>query len=141
MGAIRMTHIEIPLQDGKHLTVVHFPRHLSGEEGATVLRGLEKFAKRGIEFEFFWGDQAFVGPRKNVPARLVEDGNGVFTEVRKQLIAGLDAFHIPYSNDYSGYLMHVTNATPGVIPWKLVPHRPMFVLSQKPHRIEVPFGG
>lgn len=134
-----MAHAELVVAGGGHITFAHFPRKLTREHLDIVCRGLDKLGKRGGEIELYWGAPDFVGYRKNTPAILIEDANGVFTDLHDEFISGLAHFGIPTSTNFGPYNPHVTTAPPPHIPWTLVPLEQKFVLVSRPNRIDVTF--
>lgn len=134
-----MPHVELTLPSGHHITVVHIPQPLQREQVDIVCRGLDKIGKRGEEIVLYWSAPEFMGYRKNIPAQLVEDGSGVFTELREELVKGLRFFHIPVSSNRGEYTPHVTKPPVGMIPWTRVEFLPQFTYVHKQLRIPVTF--
>lgn len=135
-----MGHVELPIEEAYHITLVHFPRALTGEEGATVLRGMKHVGKRGIDLELHWLDVQMFGRYKKVRASAIEDFHDTLHKMREELAAGLKHFGIPISQDYGEWVPHITNPPVDATPWQLIGHHPKLVLVQKPQgRFEVPF--
>jgi len=133
-------HVELPIEEAFHITLVHFPRALTGDEGAIVLRGMEHVGKRGIDLELRWLTEEMFGRYKKVKARTVEDYYDTLHKMRADLVSGLKHFGIPISEDYGEWVPHITNPPHDAIPWQRIIHHPKLVLVQKPQgRFEVPF--
>ncbi len=137
-----MTHIEIPITDHHHLTLVHFERTLDAAQGQIVLEGLEALAEayRGAEVNMWWGfNDLRVGPMNNIPASSVEFETDLVPEFRRRLVAGLKGRGLPVSEAYAGWLPHITNPPTNITTWSYVRHRGVVTLVQKPHRVDGPF--
>lgn len=137
-----MSHIEIPVTDTHHLTLVHFSRTLSTEEGQVVLDGLDALAKvyRGAEVNMWWGfNDMMVGPANNVPASGVEFETDLIPQFQRRLTDGLIRHGLPVSQNYAGWTPHITNPPKTIPTWTYIRHRGIVRLIQKPHIIDVPF--
>lgn len=134
-----MSHIELPCNEGGHVTLVHFPGRLTEAQGNMVLEGLEKIGPMGIDLELRWTEKVMMGKYNNVKAWLIDDAWDVLHNMRERLVRGLASRGIAYSDDYAKWTPHVSNGHPGEVPWSRIDHAKKLVLVQKPHRIEVPF--
>lgn len=137
-----MTHIEIPIGQANHLTLVHFSRHLTAEEGKIVVEGIEFLAEvyKGAEVNLWWGfNDLMVGPRQNILASGVEFETNLIPEFQARLEAGLAKRGLPISRDYATWTPHITNPPTTLTPWTFAPHKGVVTLVQKPHRVDVPF--
>lgn len=137
-----MTHLELPIGKEHHLTLVHFSRPLTAEEGAIVIEGVEALAGvyAGCEVNLWWGfNDLMVGPRNNIPASGIEFETGLIPEFRARLEAGLGSRGLPISRDFAEWTPHVTNPPKTIPPWTYNRHKGHVVLVQKPHRVEIPF--
>lgn len=134
-----MTHIELPLNEGGHITLVHFPARLTEAEAKIVLEGMEKVAPAGIDLELRWTVKVLMGRYNNVKAWLLDDAWDVLHKMRERLAKGIVSRGIAISTDYETWTPHVSNGHPGEVPWSRMDHAKHLVLVQKPHRIEVPF--
>jgi len=134
-----VSHVELPLNEGGHITLVHFPGRLTGDEAKIVLEGMEKIGPSAIDMELRWTVKVLMGRYNNVKAWLIDDAWGVLHGMRERLAKGLAARGIAISNDFETWTPHVSNGHPGEVPWSRIDHAKKLVLVQKPHRIEVPF--
>jgi len=136
-----MSHVELPINDGGHITLVHFAGRLTSEQAQVVLEGLEKIGPSGIDLELRWAEKTTMGRYNKVMAWIVDDAWDVLHKMRARLVKGLESRGIAYSQDFAGWTPHVSNAHPGEVQWSRMDHAKKLVLVQKPHRIEVPFMG
>lgn len=137
-----MTHIEIPVGDSHHLTLVHFDRPLTAEEGAIVVEGIEALAEayKGAEVNMWWGfNDMMVGPYNNVPASGVEFETDLMPQFQHRLTRGLLARKLPVSQNYAQWTPHITNPPRNIPTWTFIRHGGVVTLVQKPHRVDVPF--
>lgn len=137
-----MTHLHIPVTDAHHLTLVHFHRTLTSDEGKIVLEGVEALAEvyAGMPVNAWWGfNDLMVGPRSNIFASGVEFETGLIPEFRARLVAGFTSRGLPVSQDYAEWVPHITNPPRNITTWTFIRHRGVVQLVQKPHVVDIAF--
>lgn len=140
-----MTHIQLPLKDaneGAHITLVHFSRHLNDEEGAIAVEGMEALVEvyGPHMYDMFYGEKMYFGPPwAKVLGCTVEFGTNAVPDLRQRLFAGLKGRGLPVSEDYGpGWEAHVTKFPYDVTPWRPIHYHRELRLIQGPHVIPVP---
>lgn len=143
-----MPHIELPLKDsneGRHITLVHFPYILNTEQGAGIVEGMEALGAIYGEYmyDMFYGEKVYFGPTWNkVLVGTVELGTNALLDLRKRLVDGIRARfpEVAISEDYGPeWHPHVTNPPYDMTPWRPIHYHRRLTLVQDPHRIDVPF--
>jgi len=121
-----MAHIELPLKDhseGKHITLLHFPRDLNSEEAAVIVEGMAALGAfyGDYMYDMSYGEKVFFGPAYNrVPAATVELGTNALTDFRERLLQGIRSKlpRVPISQDYgTKWEPHVTNPPFDIMQW------------------------
>lgn len=125
-----MAHIEIPLPEDRHITIVHIGDTMGTLEAATfqAIFNSFKYLMEWEKFEVILDKRKMFGRNKNIPVMTIR--SNFVMQLRAKCCDLLELLNIAYSQDWV-YEPHITNPSPNWLYTAVLPIDPLVRICYK----------